>query len=185
LDIEWRDNKISITAKGVTACQVLNELAEKTNTTISNENECDNIINLRVEKRSFDAAVREILRHDSYILVEDTKKRKLIVYERNLNQNGNDTGAAYEIESTPTYTPASTEIDATGYSEVQQPYDPYQDANNTGEPNAPTMVKLREPLPYPTEPPVNPETLENDAGFGAPILDPNSVFANPMGIPYP
>ncbi|MCI0505141.1 MAG: hypothetical protein L0Z73_03435 [Gammaproteobacteria bacterium] len=185
LDIEWRNNKISITAKGVTVCQVLEELAEKTNTTISNKNECGNTINLRVEKRSFDHAVREILRHDSYILVEDAKERKLIVYERNLNQSGNDTGAIYETESTPVYTPATTELDASQLTGAEQLPDSYQDPNYTGEPVATNMVELREPLPYPAEPPFNPEVLEYNAGAGSPIPDPSTTFLNPAGIPYP
>ena len=176
LTVEWLDKKVNITAKGVTVCDVLEELGEKTNTKIYNANECDSLINLRIEKQSFDYALRELLRHDSYVLVEDETGKKLMVYDRNSNQTGDNSAVSYEVQSPQTYIPDTTQTETTNFVDVQQVYDQPQDAN---------IVNLREPLPYPSEPPFNPAVLENDAGYGAPILDPSTVFANPMGIPYP
>ncbi|KON32315.1 hypothetical protein AC478_00605 [miscellaneous Crenarchaeota group-1 archaeon SG8-32-3] len=177
LDIQWQDNKLSIKAKGATVCEILKELAEKTNTKIRNDNPCDNVVNLNIEKKSFDEAIKKILKHDSYVLVDDDTERKLLVYNRKNMQQGNDADYSYSRDTMQPYIPEPAQPDAT-FNDTQQHYEQYQDpsAADTGQ----TMdANNPDPIPSPSEPPFAPDTLEN--AEGVPIPDPNEAYQDPMG----
>jgi hypothetical protein len=192
LDIRWQDKKLSIKAKGVTLCEVLEELAEKTNTTIRNDNPCDNLVNFNLEKKSFDDALKKIFNKDSYVLVDDDTKRKLLIYKRGTGEQStyNIIQNRAPVES---YTPESAPTDTSSIVDTQ-PYEQYHDTNAIdvsatsvipAETIETSQPDLPEPIPYPTDPPFNPETLEKDMVEGGPATDPNEVFLDPSVVQPP
>ena len=180
LDIQWQNKKLTIKARGVTVCKVLEELAAKTNTKIRNNNSCDNLINLNINNKSFDEAIKKILKNDSYVLVDDDTERRLLVYDRNSQQDSN-TDMRYDRGSEQVYIP-----------EPQfQPPEQYQDPSspnmsNTGMvPADPTagsdMSAPQASMPNPSESPPSPESSQTYGEDSIPITDPNDPYLNPEG----
>ena len=169
LDIQWSNNKISIKAKDVTLCELLDELAEKTNTRIRNDNKCDYPVNINVKSATFDEAIKKIFKKDSYVLVDDDNERRLLVFNRSSSQYDNNVGVTtsnprgYE----PIYLPESTQPDPSSISVPGTPnYDQYQDPNAmdreqmSPEPVNPDQANT--PMtPDAMESPIDPETAEN------------------------
>jgi hypothetical protein len=167
LDIQWQDKKLSVKAKDVTLCEVLKELGEKTNTKISNANPCDNLINLNIEKKPFDEAIKRILKHDSYVLVDDDTEKRLLIYNRNNTQNGNDREFSHAREEIQPYISEPVQPDST-VPEIQQPHEQYQDASSIDanptdtNPDEPFGTNTpNQPEPYDSDPSANPEASEN------------------------
>lgn len=167
LDIQWSNKKLSIKAKDVILCDLLEELAEKTNTRIRNDNKCDYPVNINVNNVSFDSAIKKIFRKDSYVLVDDDNERKLLVYNRNTSQYDNTSGAPDTSRREPIYAQDPVQPDPSSIPGAQE-YGQYPDENSMGRdaPPSEAMDPNPEPLPYPTEPPMDPGTLENGMGEG-------------------
>ncbi|MGD8941074.1 MAG: hypothetical protein PVJ72_16940 [Gammaproteobacteria bacterium] len=167
LDIRWSNNKLSIKAKEVTLCELLDELAEKTNTKIRNDNKCDYPVNINVTNASFDGAIKKIFKKDSYVLVDDDNERKLLVFNRNTSQYDNTSGAPDQSMREPLYVQDPAQPDPAGFPGMQE-YGQHPEEDSMDRDTLPpqTMDPNPEPLPYNTEPPVDSGTLENDIGEG-------------------
>lgn len=163
LDIHWSDKKLSIKAKDVILCELMDALAEKTNTQIHNDNKCDYPISLNIDNLSFDEAIKKIFRGDSYVLVDDDTERKLLVYNRNSGQSDSNSGAYDPRSREPIYIPEASPPDP--YNDPgTQGYGQYEDTNamNRGgiSPDImePDLANIPEPPPYPTDPTSDPDS---------------------------
>lgn len=158
LDVQWNKKTISIKAIDVTLCEVLKKIGEKTNTKIQNNGKCDFPVKVNVTKVPITDALKKLLRRDSYVFVDNKTERKLLILNPKTSDSSEDTR---DFSANRNKSIEQTEIQPPQYQESDTTVTSYVDP--TGELN---------PIPYPSEPPFDPELVENAVKEGLPPPDP-------------
>jgi hypothetical protein len=167
LDIRWENKKLTIKARDVSLCETLKYLGEKTNTEILNSTPCNALVNIDINNSSFEDGVKRLLRNGNYVLVVNENVRKLLILDKDANPAGknHNRGSEERYEQyIPPEPPPFTTTDPQYQDQYSQPPDavaPSQDADIPPEPVNQSIPDA--PVPYPTEPPIDPQMEQQGA----------------------
>ena len=166
LEIKWDKKKLSIKARGVTLCEALDELEEKTNTEVRNSTPCNFPINLDVNNLSFEEGVKRLLRNGNYVLVINKDVRRLLILDRDADPKGKSVGRNNEAsyDRYPTPEPPPYTVNQPQYDPYGQPTEPAvtgvnQDADIPPEPVNQAAPDVPPPEPPPVDPQLEPQTV--------------------------